>query len=1012
MARIPEAEVARLKREVALLALVRAAGVELKRHGANWIGRCPFHADRTPSLVITPAKNLWHCLGACQAGGSVIDWVMRREGVSFRHAVERLRQQLPGGTVEVAPAPTLALSPEMDDATLLREVVGFYHRQLVASPEALAYLGTRGLDHREALEHFQLGYANRTLGYALPSKTLKAGAAIRGRLQALGLLRESGHEHFTGSVVVPIISPTGEVTELYGRKINDHLREGTPYHLYLPGPHRGVWNEPALKESKEIILCEALLDALSFWIAGYRNVTASYGTRGFTAEHLAALQRHGVERVLIAYDRDEAGDTAAAALAEQLIGAGLACYRVQFPLGLDANAFAVKCPPATASLGERIRQAVWLGAGPAVARPLPAHLEQAFQAVPGDAPCAPPASPFAAPSPAAAPAPSPNPSTLPPGAPRASIGDREPSVSPEPAPALPPIPVTVGSHELTLTLGDRTYRVRGLAKNLTPETLRVTLLVQRGGGPVFSDALDLYGARARALYAGQAARLLDVSEELLTQDLGALLLRLEGLRDAALATAAAASASTTPAPTPSPAGAAAMTADERREALTLLRDPQLLDRLIADGATLGMVGERTNLLVGTLAAVSRKLPHPLAVIIQSASAAGKTALMEAILALVPPEERVHYTAMTGQALYYLGESDLKHKVLSVVEEEGAERAAYALKLLQSEGVLTIASTGKDPQSGKLVTHTYRVEGPVQLMLTTTALTLDEELANRALVLTVDESAAQTRAIHQRQREARTLEGLLARSERADLLRRWQNAQRLLKSIAVVNPYAPTLSFGDARTRARRDHEKYLTLIDAIALLHQHQRDQKTVHRQGQALTYIEVTEADLALAAELAAEVLARSRDELPPQTRRCLALLSEWVARECTARKLQTASLRFTAREARAATGLGATQMKLHLHRLVELEELVVYRSHRGLGVVYELVEPPPAVESRGYDAVGSDSKPIGRGVVGPRSGGGRTTRNGAKPQPGTTIERSGSDWSEARTRSAPPAAAVVLVP
>jgi len=1008
MARIPDDEVARLKRDIPLLGLVQAAGVELKRHGANWLGRCPFHEDRTPSLVITPSKNLWHCLGACQAGGSVIDWVMRTERVSFRHAVERLRQQLPGGSIETAaPAPTLALSPEMDDATLLRAVVDFYHRQLLASPEALGYLATRGLEHRGAIDHFQLGYANRTLGYALPSKVLKAGAAIRGRLQTLGLLRESGHEHFTGSVVVPIISPTGEVTELYGRKINDHLREGTPYHLYLPGPHRGVWNEAALAERKEIILCEALFDALTFWAAGYRNVTSSYGTRGFTAEHLAALQRHGVERVLIAYDRDEAGDSAAAALAEQLTAAGLACYRVQFPLGLDANAYAVKCPPAAASLGERIRQAVWLGAGPPVARALPAHEEKACQGVRGERPCGEPTSSLAASS---------HPDLSPPTSGRspngAPIADREPLVSPEPAPALPPIPVTVGAHELTLTLGDRTYRVRGLAKNGTPETLRVTLVVSRGG-PVFSDALDLYGARARALYGAQAARLLDVTEELLAQDLGALLLRLEGLRDAALATAGAAtSPNAPPTATATSAGAAAMTVDERREALALLKDPRLLDRLVTDGATLGMVGERTNLLVGTLAAVSRKLPRPLAVIIQSASAAGKTALMEAILALVPPEERVHYTAMTGQALYYLGESDLKHKVLSVVEEEGAERAAYALKLLQSEGALTIASTGKDPQSGKLVTHTYRVEGPVQLMLTTTALTLDEELANRALVLTVDESAAQTRAIHQRQREARTLEGLLARSERSDLLRRWQNAQRLLESLAVVNPFAPTLAFGDARTRARRDHEKYLTLIDAIALLHQHQREHKTVHRHGQALTYIEVTESDLALAAELAAEVLARSRDELPPQTRRCLALLSDWVAREGVVRKLQAGSLRFTAREARAATGLGATQMKLHLHRLVELEELVVYRAVRGLGVVYELVEPPVAAETSGYDGRGSDSEAIGRGVVGPRSGGGRTSRNGAKPKGGAPLERTGSEWSEPRHRSAAAVAPVVLVP
>src|SRR5262249_38901102 len=151
-----------------------------------------------------------------------------------------------------------------------------------------------------------------------------------------------------------------------------------------------------------------------------------------------------------------------------------------------------------------------------------------------------------------------------------------------------------------------------------------------------------------------------------------------------------------------------------------------LDRIREDFARAGVVGESTNVLVGYLATVSRLLPRPLAVIIQSASAAGKTSLMDAILRFVPSEHRVHYAALTGQALYYLGEHDLQHKVLSVVEEEGAERASYALKLLQSEGELTIASTGKDPQTGKLVTHTYRVQGPVQLFLTTTALRLDEE----------------------------------------------------------------------------------------------------------------------------------------------------------------------------------------------------------------------------------------------------------------------------------------------
>ena len=128
--------------------------------------------------------------------------------------------------------------------------------------------------------------------------------------------------------------------------------------------------------------------------------------------------------------------------------------------------------------------------------------------------------------------------------------------------------------------------------------------------------------------------------------------------------------------------------------------------------------------------------------------------MDAVLAFVPEEERVKYSAMTGQSLFYMGETDLKHKVLAIVEEEGAERASYALKLLQSEGELTIASTGKDPATGKLVTQEYRVEGPVMIFLTTTAIELDEELLNRCLVLTVDEDREQTQAIHRLQRERR------------------------------------------------------------------------------------------------------------------------------------------------------------------------------------------------------------------------------------------------------------------
>jgi DNA primase len=325
--------------------------------------------------------------------------------------------------------------------------------------------------------------------------------------------------------------------------------------------------------------------------------------------------------------------------------------------------------------------------------------------------------------------------------------------------------------------------------------------------------------------------------------------------------------------------------------------------------------------------------------VQSTSAAGKSALMEAVLAFVPEEERLRYSAMTGQSLYYLGQTQLKHKILAIAEEEGVRRASYALKLLQSEGELTMASTGKDPATGNLVTQEYRVEGPVMIFLTTTAIEIDEELLNRCLVLSVDEGREQTQAIHRRQRERRMLDGLLASEERTHVRTRQQNAQRLLRPLAVVNPYADQLTFMDDRTRTRRDHEKYLTLIDTITLLYQYQRPiRRTMHR-GREIEYIEVTLADIAQANALAHDMLGRSLDELPPQTRRLLQGLCAMVATRMQVDALPRSEVRFSRREARDATAWGDTQLRVHLERLVAMEYLLVHRGQRGQSFVYELL-------------------------------------------------------------------------
>ena len=220
----------------------------------------------------------------------------------------------------------------------------------------------------------------------------------------------------------------------------------------------------------------------------------------------------------------------------------------------------------------------------------------------------------------------------------------------------------------------------------------------------------------------------------------------------------------------------------------------------------------------------------------------------------------------------------------------------------------------------------------------------------------------------------------------------RNAQRLLKPLFVANPYARELTFLDSQTRTRRDHMKYLALIRSIALLHQHQRQRKTATHNGQALEYIEVTLDDIATANRLAHEVLGRSLDELPPQTRRLLLLIDEMVSAECERQKIERTDFRFSRRDVRQHTGWGNTQLKTHLHRLEELEYLLVHHGGRGQSFVYELVferrddsgKPmlPGLIEIEKLSGRGYDTKKSGqngqwsgssRPQVGGMSGGGR---------------------------------------
>lgn len=781
----------------------------------------------------------------------------------------------------------LGLALGADDQTVLAAVAAHYQSRLAESPAALELLARYGIDAATAAA-WGVGVADRALGLRLPARNRLHGAELRAQLIGLGVLRSSGHEALTSCVVVPLRSGDG-IVGWFGTPAK-HAGAGADVWV---GALDTMFNEMAALRG-EVILVDDPLVAIGVTAAGHPAVIAPGGpspVNRSTARRLAGL---GLERVWFASTVDA---RAAAGVAKVFATAGVDCTRVRLPARRNLAGVLGEAPDPTAAFDALIARA---------SEP-PAYMSGTTETV---APLAPPTD--RAPMVAVAEQPEEEPAAVTPVA-----RDGEPVVS-----------GTVA--ELHVAFPVRVWRVRGARATRNAEALRANVMVtDTSTGGFHLDSLDLYSARSRAAFTTLAAQELHASPDEVKGELGRVLVEVE---------AALAAASATP-------DVAPPTAAERKAALNLLRDPDLAGRVIADLAALGIVGEEQNLLACYLAVVSRKTPRPLGVVIQSSSAAGKSTLADAVLALVPEEDRVSFSAITGQALYYVGEHDLAHKVLAIAEHEGATRASYALKLLVSDGRLAIGTTGKDPTSGKLATRTYHVAGPVALVITTTQTELDPELANRCLVLSVDEEPGQTRAIFAAQRRSASLDGLTGHPDRETTVRRHHVAQGLLEPLHVVVPEQLVSPVARATVRARRDHMKWLGLVSASALLHQHQRETGTVERDGEPVAYVAADERDAALGSALFTHLLGEAELELAPQSRRLLTHLGDLTRGLAHARGVEAGAVRFTRRDVIDHTGWTAHQVRARLAQLCDHELVLARRGSQGRRYDYQLADPAPEV-------------------------------------------------------------------
>jgi len=854
---VTKAGIDRIRSANPLEAVLADRGVELKKKGRVLLARCPFHEEKTASFTVTPAKGLYHCFG-CGARGDVFGFITKRDKVGFPRAMEVLARRA-----------GLDLKELMTERPIVANGINGHGHEVPQIETAAVDSSTTRRLLGSVVEHYHRTFCERpdaqeylkSRGLVDPEllRSWKVGYADGSLLKTIpknGEVRE-------GLVALGVI--TAEGRELMGGcvvfPIPDPISAAwinlygrgvkSDRHCYLPGPLRGVFNFQAARTGEEVILTESVIDACSFHQAGVRNSIPLYGINGFTGDHLDLLKREGVKRAVLALDNDEAGRRATDSIKERLTAAGIEARSVEWPEGVKDANEVLVSWSA-----ELLREIASARQGEDVAAfPLTDSVEVSERVS------------------------LPSGHTAPAAVPGASI------------PTSKDGPILLSRHGL-----DFSARVQSTLLG----RLRVTVKVSRGDA-FHVDSIDLYASRARSEFAKKVEKVLSAEAAQVESALLSLVVECERVSEADAGDVVAA---------PEP-----MSESERREALAFLKRPDLLDEISRDIDALGYVGEDTNKRLVYLVAVSRKLDDPLSAIVMSQSGAGKSGLTEVIEKLTPAEDMVLLTRLTPQSLYYVEPGFLDRKLIIVEERYGSMEADYSIRVLQSRKKLIAAAPIKDPTTGNMRTKIFTVEARAAFIEATTAGSVNHENATRCFELSMDESPAQTQRIHERQRTMRTEAGLALRKQGEAISRKHWNAQRLLESLPVVIPFAGRLTFPSSWMRTRRDHARFLNLIEVSAFLHQHQRE-----RSNGAIV---ASVADYATAYALASEVLTETLGDLRKPLREALSRIQAMAAAEGGVSR----------RDIREALGLPDSTVRRWLADLVELEYLEVEAGKGGAG-------------------------------------------------------------------------------
>ena len=368
-----------------------------------------------------------------------------------------------------------------------------------------------------------------------------------------------------------------------------------------------------------------------------------------------------------------------------------------------------------------------------------------------------------------------------------------------------------------------------------------------------------------------------------------------------------------------------LTPEELNAAKRYLSSPNLMERTKEDIGKAGVIGEENNRLLMYLIFTSRKRENPLHVISLGSSGIGKTHLQEKVSALIPEEDKLEITTLSGNAFYYFGQQELRNKLLLIEDLDGAEDVLYPLREIKSKKQITKTVVIKNTK-GETRTVTLKVEGPVSVAGCTTKESLYEDNANRSFLLYIDESKEQDEKIMQYQRKLSA--GKIDLVEAHNLREQFKNMQRALLPVQVRNPYAEHLKIPHEVFKPRRTNTHYLAFIEAVTFYHQYQRESEADSQTGE--MYINTTLEDIQEANHLMKAILIRKSNPLNEACRKYVEWLKTWLKKENKSA--------FTNKEVRQAIRINPSNQKRYMVHLQAYDYVRKIQGEKGKTHHYEI--------------------------------------------------------------------------